>query len=213
MQPLLAIHALGLLCELLTADQVFVFQRYLQMASLLQGLSRGLCCFLRCGGFVKKFIDHLSCFNFNESQYWVVPDVYRRGDFEVSWFRTAMGNPVWKVRARGENAEWVEFDNRDAVAKLSECGVDLLALRNCIAETVLRQAVYAAQISKSAKELLGDQNVDSAVAENELFVADLVSKIKDTLANTHTEQEKNDTPVRHLKLVTQPQKPLCGDTP
>ena len=159
-----------------------------------------------CGGLVKSFIDHLSCFNLNESQYWVVPDVYRRADFEVSWFRTNTGEPVWKVRTRGENAEWQEFTNREAVTKLSECGIDLLELRNCIADTVLRQAVYAAQISKSARELLGDQTIDSAVAENEVFVADLVTKIKGMLNDTESENEAGNCHARnnHLKLVSQP---------
>ena len=150
---------------------------------------------------MKKFIDHLSCFNLNETQYWVVPDVYRRNDFEVSWFRTTTGNPVWQVRERGEDAEWQEFDNRDAVTKLSECGIDLLELRNCIADTVLQQAVHAAQISKSAKELLGDQTVDTAVAENELFVADLVTKIKGMLDNTQSETDNHRAHGTHLKLI------------
>lgn len=156
---------------------------------------------------MKNFIDHLSCFNLNESQYWIVPDVYRRCDFEVSWFRTATGEPVWKVRTRGEDAEWQEFTNREAVAKLSECGLDLLELRNCITETVLRQAVYAAQISKSARELLGEQTVDTAVAENEVFVAELVAKIKGMLNNASSEGEsetnKHDARASHLKLVSQ----------
>ena len=157
---------------------------------------------------MKNFIDHLSCFNLNESQYWVIPDVYRRGDFEVSWFRTTTGEPVWKVRPRGENAEWQEFTNREAVTKLSECGIDLLALRNCIADTVLRQAVYAAQLSKSARELLGEQTVDSAVAENEVFVADIVAKIKGVLNNTPSESDSetgnHQARGTHLKLVSQP---------
>ena len=155
---------------------------------------------------MKNLIDHLSCFNLNESQYWVVPDVYRRTDLEVSWFRTATGEPVWKVRTRGESAEWQEFTNREAVVKLSECGIDLLELRNCIADTVLKQAVYAAQIGKSARELLGDQTVDSAVAENEVFVDDLVTKIKGMLNNTPSENETPDLPARskHLKLISQP---------
>ena len=152
---------------------------------------------------MKKFIDHLSCFNLNETQYWVVPDVYRRCDFEVSWFRTATGNPVWKVRVRGEDADWQEFDNRDAVNNLSECGIDLLELRHCIADTVLRQAVYAAQISKSAKELLGDQTIDTAVAENEVFVSDLVTKIKGMLNNAQNDRETDNKHANgsHLKLV------------
>ena len=156
---------------------------------------------------MKDFIDHLSCFNLNESQYWVVPDVYRRCDFEVSWFRTMTGNPVWKVRVRGEEAEWQEFDNREAVAKLSEHGIDLLELRNRISETVLRQAVYAAQINKSARELLGDQTIDTAVAENEVFVNDLVGKIKHMLDNPKDrENTANGKPTRakHLKLISQP---------
>ncbi len=157
---------------------------------------------------MKNFINHLSCFNLNESQYWVVPDVYRRGDFEVNWSRTETGEPLWKVRTRGENAEWQEFTNQEAVVKLSECSIDLLELRNCIANTVLKQAVYAAQIGKSAKELLGEQTVDSAVAENEVFVSDLVAKIKGALdlaqgeiaAETDSEQAHG----KHLKLISQP---------
>ena len=164
---------------------------------------------------MKNFIDHLSCFNLNESQYWVVPDVYRRCDFEVSWFRTATGEPVWKVRTREKNTEWQEFTNREAVEKLSESGIDLLELRNCIADTVLRQAVYVAQISKSAKELLGDQTIDTAVAENEVFVNELVAKIKDALNNTEDKANTVDSAVdsttvskpsrvKHLKLISQP---------
>ena len=145
---------------------------------------------------MKSFVDHLNCFNLNESQYWVVPDIYRRHEFEVSWFRTATGDPVWKIRVRGENTEWQEFTNADVVVQLSECGVDLVELRNQIAETVLRQAIYAAQISKSARELLGDQTIDSAVADNELFVSDLVGKIKSMLGS-----ETSAKSSKHLRLV------------
>ena len=156
---------------------------------------------------MKNFIDHLSCFNLNESQYWVVPDVYRRCDFEVSWFRTMTGNPVWKVRVRGKDAEWQEFDNREAVDKLSECGIDLLELRHRISETILRQAVYASQINKSARELLGDQTIDTAVADNEVFVNDLVGKIKNILDNPEDSKNTDNgkpTRAKHLKLISQP---------
>lgn len=146
---------------------------------------------------MKKFIDHLSCFNLNETQYWVVPDVYRRGDYEVSWFRTMNGNPVWKVRPRGKDAEWRELTNDDVVEQLSKCGIDLVELRNVIAETILRQAVYAAQIGRSARELLGEQTVDSAVSENELFVSELVGKIKGLLDDGISAKRGS-----HLKIVS-----------
>lgn len=156
---------------------------------------------------MKELINHLSCFNLNESQYWIVPDVYRRCEFEVSWFRTMTGNPVWKVRVQGDDAEWQEFDNRTAVTKLSQCGIDLLELRHRIAESILRQAVYAAQLTKSARELLGDQTIDTAIAENEVLVNNLVGKIKNMLDNPEDHENTTNvkpTRAKHLKLISHP---------
>lgn len=142
---------------------------------------------------MQKFINHLNCFNLNPSQYWLVPDIYQRADYEISWFRTMTGNPIWKVKKKGEpGGDWEEFSNKEVLSKLSDKGVDLVELQRQISEAVLRQAVYATQIADSARELLGDDVLDRAVSENEILVAELVTKIKQTL-----EQNKS----KHLKLI------------
>ena len=142
---------------------------------------------------MQKFINHLNCFNLNPSQYWLVPDIYQSVDYEVSWFRTMTGNPIWKIRKKGEpNADWEEFSNKEVLSKLSGKGVDLVELQRQISEAVLRQAVYATQIADSARELLGDETLNKAVTENEVFVAELINKIRQALDSNKS---------NHLKLI------------
>lgn len=140
---------------------------------------------------MKNFIDHLSCFNLNESQYWKVPDLYQNCVYEIAWFRTKTGDPLWKIRAEGEN-KWQEHDNINIAEALDSYKIDLVEMRRCVADTVLKQTVYASQITESAKGLLGAQVVEQAVADNEIFLSELISKIKNVVS-----KQKN----QHLKLV------------
>ena len=130
---------------------------------------------------MKELISYLNCFNMNASQYWLIPDTYQCSDYEITWIRTANGNPVWKIRVKGnEQVEWEEFNNSNIINALSQKGVDLVELRKQINETILKQAVYAMQIANNAKMLLGENTVDTAVVEAEELVEELVEKIKNT---------------------------------
>ena len=140
---------------------------------------------------MKNFIDHLSCFNLNESQYWKVPDLYQNRIYEIAWFRTQTGDPLWKIRAEGKK-RWQEHNNNNIVEALDNYEIDLVEMRKCVADTVLKQTIYVSQITESAKGLLGAQVVDQAVADNEIFLSELIGKIKNVVT-----KRKN----QHLKLV------------
>lgn len=140
---------------------------------------------------MKNFIDHLSCFNLNESQYWKVPDLYQNHLYEIAWFRTKTGDPLWKIRAEGKK-KWQEHTNNNIVEALDRYEIDLVEMRKCVADTVLKQTIYVSQITESAKGLLGAQVVDQAVADNEIFLSELIGKIKNAVT-----KRKN----QHLKLV------------
>ena len=129
---------------------------------------------------MKELITHLNCFNLNPTQYWVVPDVFCCGSYEIIWTRTVSGCPVWKIRlkAEDERSEWEELHNENVLSEFSNRGVDLVEFRNQLSETILKQAVYATQIADSAKFLLGKEEVDHAVQEANLLVEEIIGKIK-----------------------------------
>lgn len=144
---------------------------------------------------MKELFTHLNCFNLNASQYWVIPDIYQCSDFEISWSRSGSGAALWRIRLKG-NENWDEFDHSYAIREFSRRGVDLVELRRCIEDTILKQAVYAMQVTNSAKQVLGDAAVDNAVTEAELLVEELVQKIKKAIKPNKTKQVEN-----HLTLV------------
>ena len=136
---------------------------------------------------MKELFTHLNCFNLNSSQYWIVPDIYQCSDFEVSWSRARSGNAMWRIRLKG-NECWDEFDHSYAIREFSRRGIDLVELRKCIEDTILKQAVYAMQVTNSAKQVLGEAAVDDAVTEAELLVEELVQKIKKAVKPNKTKQ-------------------------
>lgn len=157
-------------------------------------------------------MDFIEKYSVEKRCYCRLGDVYRKNDWEVSWKRNDDKTKSWAFRAAND-LQWTYYSSDELVKVLNHHKVDIFSFETELKCKIKNMIVFAALMQKEAKKIMGQDIVETSLAEYDEFANSLMETIKQLLPDTKVDpnfevsngvlQDKKQPP---LKLVTSSNK-------
>ncbi|NRA45096.1 MAG: hypothetical protein HRU09_09100 [Oligoflexales bacterium] len=157
---------------------------------------------------MKKYMDFIEKYSVEKRFYCRLFDVYRKNEWEVSWKRNDDKEKSWAFKSVND-VQWTYYSSAELIKILGHSKIDVFGFEAELQCKIKNMIVFASLMQKEAKKLMGNDIVESSMAEYDEFANSLMETIKqllpDSKVDPNIEADKgvlNHKKQPSLKLVT-----------
>lgn len=153
---------------------------------------------------MEQLLEFLDRYTFDRQFYWLLPAADQIRQIELRWQKDEKIR--WSYRVKGD-LFWRLVRNDDLTQTLEREGLSMAAFEERLRTAVLEQVVFAEFMMKEARTIFGEETIQQALTEHEVFMI----QVRDTISRLMQEKSKPADPVaktsspaignNHLRLV------------
>lgn len=128
-------------------------------------------------------MDFIEKYSVEKRFYCRLSDVYSKNEWEVSWKRSENTEKSWAFRAVDDH-HWNYFSADELIKVLNHHKADIFGFEAELQSKIKNMIVFASLMQKEAKKIMGQDIVESSLAEYDEFANALMETIKQLLPNS-----------------------------
>lgn len=147
-----------------------------------------------------KLLKFLELASLDRKLYWRIKSKDGNDEFEIEW-RKESPTP-WRLRKNGD-VFWKLTTHEKFAEALEQESIDTVQFYHMLKQSILVQVAFADKIVKDAMKLLGPDEVQNAISENQRFMKMLEDAIMKIKGSSHKVAVPKHTPPPkpRLKLI------------